>query len=269
MENYFNKNQEKFILYFLSNPDLDHLNQERYEEMLSSQLLEHINNPQLLSLPVPILHRVLTKYQHKFNKSHESQPEITDFLFKYLDEHGIRSSCLFSFIDLSQEKTEYLYRLLNDYSNKFDFHFINSSLLKTLYKIENEFIETKQIVDTKQNETLAKISKEMKNFEEIKENLNNQKDQIKGEINHMKNDLIQIKDNMKKKEIDRMKSDMKSSIDQIKAQIKDDFSNDQTQLKNEINQLINDVRSEIQPIKDDLNQFKENSNKGYQKVKMN
>lgn len=35
MENYFNKNQEKFILYFLSNPDLDHLNQERYEEMLS------------------------------------------------------------------------------------------------------------------------------------------------------------------------------------------------------------------------------------------
>lgn len=35
MENYFNKKQGKFILYFLSNPDLDHLNQERYKEMLS------------------------------------------------------------------------------------------------------------------------------------------------------------------------------------------------------------------------------------------
>lgn len=107
-----------------------------------------------------------------------------------------------------------MYRFLNDYSNKFDFHFINSSLLKILYKIENEFIETKQIVDTKQNETLAKISKEMKNCEEIKENLNNQKDKIKGEIYHMKNDLIQIKDNMKKKQI----------IDEIKD-FKDEISN--------------------------------------------
>ncbi|KAK8849935.1 hypothetical protein M9Y10_018526 [Tritrichomonas musculus] len=62
---------------------------------------------------------------------------------------------------------------------------------------------------------------------------------------------------------DRMKSDMKSSIDQIKAQTKDDFSNDQAQLKNENNQLIN--RSEIQPIKDDLNQFKENSNERFSK----
>lgn len=104
-----------------------------------------------------------------------------------------------------------MYRLLNDYSNKFDFHFINSSLLKILYKIENEFIETKQIVDTKQNETLAKISKEMKNFEEIKENLNNQKDKIKGEIYHMKNDHIQIKDNMKKQIIDEIK-DFKDEI---------------------------------------------------------
>ena len=36
---------------------------------------------------------------------------------------------------------EYLYCLLNDYSDKFDFHFVNSSLMKTLYEFKSDLIK--------------------------------------------------------------------------------------------------------------------------------
>lgn len=287
MEKYFKQNQEEFVIYFLSNPDAEYLNQERYETMLSDKLLEYINRPELLSLSVPVLHRVLTKYQLKYNKENKSQPELAEFLFKYLDEHGIESSCLFSFIDLSQEKSEYLYRLLHDYSKSFDFHFINSSLMKTLYDIENEFIETKQIIDTKQNDTLTSISEKIDNFEQIKNDLIQQKDQIKGEIDQMKSDLTQIKEDIKKQiedeisgfkneinklqkeaedqfelkknEIEKMKNDMKSEIDQMKSDMKNEINQLTTDIKNSTDhiktQIIKDFKDDQTQLKNEVNQL--------------
>lgn len=132
MKEFFIQNQEEFILYFLSNPELDLPDKVKYETMLSSKLPEYINKPQMLSLPLPVINRVLTKYLHNYKNDDDNHSDVIEFLFKCLDKYPFEASCLFSEIDLSGEKTEYLYRLLNEYSDKFDFHFINSSLLVSI-----------------------------------------------------------------------------------------------------------------------------------------
>ena len=58
-------------------------------------------------------------------------------MFKYLDKNGINASALFSNIDFSN-KNKYLIKLIQNYESKFDYHFINPSLIKTTYNLDNE-----------------------------------------------------------------------------------------------------------------------------------
>lgn len=245
MNEYFKQNEEEFILHFLSNPELEHLDSQRYETILSSKLLDYINNPQMLLLPLPIIQRVLTKYQlNHQNQENESQLEITEFLFKYLEKYANQLS--------------------------------NSSILNTLHKIESEFVQTKQIVYTQQNETLSKITEEIDQMKsDMKKIRDEMKNKIMNEMNGFKDETSRLT-----KEVENhielmkneMKSDMKNSLDQIKIQIKDNFTDDQNKLKDEIIQSINNVKDELNQFKSEtsnnfiiynrcLNQFKsENSN---------
>lgn len=108
-----------------------------YENVISEHFPDYINNDQLLSINISILYRIFTKYQTK-NQTNEN--EILDFLFKCLDKYGKEASVLFTNINFDNIYSDHLNRLLTDYSNIFDFHYINSAFLKTIYDKQSEII---------------------------------------------------------------------------------------------------------------------------------
>ena len=78
---------------------------------------------------------------------------MINFLFKILDKKGKDCSILFNNIDFREENICVINRLLNEYSDKFDFNMINSTMAKTTMKLSSEL--------TKQKEEHLKIFSEM------------------------------------------------------------------------------------------------------------
>ena len=72
---------------------------QKYEEIIAHDLIEYIKDDKLISLPLPILHRIIRKYQiiiQKNNSKNEIPSEFIEFLFKCLDHYGQKASVLFS-----------------------------------------------------------------------------------------------------------------------------------------------------------------------------
>lgn len=135
---YISENHRDLALQIL----LMHQNDEKfdtkvYETVLSENLPFYVKDDRLLDLKISTLYRICTEF---FRKS-ESQKEINEFLFKCLDKFGKEASSLFAFVDFGKSRNECLERLLNGYSEIFDFHFINSQMLKSLYEQQNETIK--------------------------------------------------------------------------------------------------------------------------------
>lgn len=87
----------------------------------------------------------MTKYQLK--NSNQTNTDIVQFLFKCLDKHGKPASVLFQNIDFSNEHIKFLHQLFSDeYSQKFDFHFINTNFHKTIYEMKNIFLVLVEII---------------------------------------------------------------------------------------------------------------------------
>lgn len=256
-ENYILKHQDDFILFFLSNPDLDNTNKEKFEKMLSQNLIKYINDPRLISLPVPVLFRVLTKYQHNFEQKNET--EIIDFLFECLDKKGRCASVLFSNVDLSDKKTNYLYRLLNEFSEIFDFHFINSSLVKTLYDIQNELIKTNEKIEAKQKDILGKVSDDFKKIDSVKNEINQEHEKMKSEIKNEINQIInqnQEKMHNEKQMNEQRISKLELYVATIESQMKNQFETDERKIKQLEKKILQQeqVISKCQEINKDLKQ---------------
>lgn len=160
-----------------------------YEETISKNLVEYIENDKddlLLSLHLPIIHRIITSYQTQ-NPNNEPNSHIMNFLFKCLKKFGRPASVLFEKVKIGNENSEYLRALLSDeYSSNFDFHFINGENHKTIYDIQTSMILEKEKIKQQQTEIMNLMMKnQLKNSEEIKnieasftDNLSKMKEEI-------------------------------------------------------------------------------------------
>lgn len=178
--------QIQYLILNQDKPNTEFGNQ--FEEELSNHLTELINDDQLLSLPINILHRIVTKYQvnNSMNNDHEANTKINNFLFKCLNHYGKKASILFEFVDFEDQYVDIIRRLLSDeFKCKFDFTFINKARLQTNYEHINEFIQKENEIKLQQND-----------FKKQLENFNDNLIQINKDINQIKNDIITIKNEL-------------------------------------------------------------------------
>lgn len=139
---FINKHQKELVVDLLLIHQYDMLSETTttYENILSNNLLDHINDERLLQLSFPILYRILSKYEENKSEENENEKErekIFEFYFKCLDKFGRESSILFKNVDFKYLKSDYLNLLMTKYSKIFDFHFINSEYLKSIYDEQN------------------------------------------------------------------------------------------------------------------------------------
>ena len=105
------------------------------EDFIASHLEQYIKDERMLSLSIPILYRILQNY---FNKSSNTNTEIIEFLFACLDKYGEDASILFNNVDFKEASIEIASRLIKQYSNKFNFSMISSTLLEATKELIKE-----------------------------------------------------------------------------------------------------------------------------------
>lgn len=117
---YIENNQKELVLEILNmhqnEPNFD---TKPYEEMVSTNLNNYINEDNLLSLDIPILYRILAKYFDDEKNKEKQKDEIIEFLFKNLDKKGRKASVLFNPIFFRNKKSRiyytFNYKLLNNF----------------------------------------------------------------------------------------------------------------------------------------------------------
>ena len=106
---------------------------KKVELILSKNLTLYLEDEDILKLSISQITRLVSNF---FAKSNPSKPikmnsDFIQFFFNCLDHYGKEASILFSFVNFENLSIDVVNRLLNDYSDVFDFNMINSTLLKT------------------------------------------------------------------------------------------------------------------------------------------
>ena len=206
-----------------------------YEKVVSQNLSVYIKDKRLLSLKVPVLYRIFKESNSKV----DSKEEI-DFLFECLEKYKKEASPLFSFVDFGNASGEILNKLLNDYANVFDFHFVNDEMMKSFYQQKSDLIHVKE-----ENKMLQKKYDLL--LEEIK-NLKSEQTRKLDEINQMhENGINSLKNEMKKTFGEILKS----------IELKDEKIRKQDLL---IQKVVNDneeIKNKFIPIEEELKKKQE------------
>lgn len=180
----------KFQNQFNSNSSED-------ENFIAVHFFENINNEQLLSLPIPVLYRIINNVNLKFNYLNKfNQNQIVEFLFKCLEKHKREASVLFTNLDFDNGRINIISKLLNKYSKIFDFNMLNSKfLMKTVIDLMNENAELKQensykfeLID-KLNEKQKEMKNEIRTKEKTIENLLKEKEEMQKLLNDIKESI--------------------------------------------------------------------------------
>lgn len=220
---YLAQNNSKLALKILSiHQDDPSLDTEMYEQIISQNLKNYIQDEDLLTLKIPVLYRILEQ-----SKLKDDRKEINEFLFKCLKKFGRESSCLFAFADFNDERCEDLKLLLRDFSDVFDFHFIYTKVMKSSYELQN-----RKIHDEIENKIW--VENEIKKLrEEIKSVKTDHEQQIE-DLNKTHDDQIRsIQD-----ELEEARKSIQFLVDQMK--LKDDKNKEQDEL---IQKLLNDINA--------------------------
>ena len=215
-------------------------NTKAYEISISNNFSFYIKDEKLFNLNFPILYRIFIQYQSNKNQQKIKNNEIFDFLFKCLDVYGRQASVLFTNIDFGDKSNEYLNLLITKYANKFDFHFINSEFMRTIYEQQNEILR-KQI----ENQQKLEISNQ-----QMKDEIDKMKNEYEKKIAVMVNEIDQLKKLNKQQEINRKNSEenlmknFEKHEEFIKKQFEETFLKrleklEQNQKELESNQKIN------------------------------
>ena len=161
-EEYINDHHHEILIpIFLINQNNSSFDTSAFENILSENLDQYIDDDRLLNFEIPVLYRVLEKYSKSEKCQNGLNQNVVEFLFKCLDKHKRKASVLFTFIGIEKIQSEYLQRLLTKYSEVFDFHFINSSLAKNLYEIQNEMIVKDQQSQMQQKEFMKSVTDQL------------------------------------------------------------------------------------------------------------
>lgn len=204
------------MIYFLSilliNQNNSSFDTSTFENILSENLDQYIDDERLLNFKIQFFIVFIEKYSKSEKYQNGLSQNAIEFLFKCLDKYKREAYVLFTFVGIEKIQSEYLKGLLTQYSEVFNFHFINLMLAKSLYEIQNEMI-----VKDQQNQMWQK------NF---KENVNDQLLQLKSEINAQKQKEEEHSNEMKviKKEIENLKSDNTKLINEQKQKRRRTFN---------------------------------------------
>lgn len=204
--NYIRKHQKNVIFEMLLTRQNDPKYIE-YENIVSNDILYYINDPKLLSLNFPIIYRICNKIitNQKFQND-----DVIEFFFKCLDTYGQIASVLFENVDFTNLNTKYLKLINEDYSNIFDFHYINSTFTKSIYKIQNDILLNAE-----------KIKEKLKEQEENNEKMRYENAKLKEQIDRMTleiGELRQLLDEQKEKQNEKMMQEIdliKENYDKI------------------------------------------------------
>ena len=235
------KHQKEIVIdFYILNQDEEDFDKAKYEEIISKDFLNYINDDKLLLLPIPVLHRIMTKYYQKNSEQtviETNQSEITEFLFKCLDTFGREASVLFEHIDLSRSNDSI--RRLLQYGDKFDFHFINSQHLKSIYQLESEIIEKMAKITNENKEKDDQIKQKQDEIEKMirqQEEKNKEKDdQIK-----QKQDEIERLIQQQNDQVGQKQSEMEAALlqkDEKIGQIQSEFESKLRVLNDQVRQL--------------------------------
>lgn len=186
-------NQKYLVVKLLLKEQIDS-NTSQYEDFIANNLLYYINFDEMLSLSIPILHRILSKSQ-KCNEN-----DIINFLFKLLKKHGRKASVLFDLIDFKEVNSEYIDRIFNEFYNIFDFHFIQPEFLRITYNQQNEIIKKVETIRFKQEKRIEQCEEENKKLKSEVDLLKKQIEKLNSLI-ISKSDILNLIQKEKKFEV--------------------------------------------------------------------
>ena len=164
-------------------------NIEKEVEIISMHLNDFVQNPEMLLLPISILDQIFNRQYQFSQKVKKNSNEVIEFLFKCLDKYEIDASILFSYVDFGEQSIGVINRLIHNYSNKFDFNMINSTLLKTTTQLTSEvnkmkeefsflFSQMTQKFNEQQNEIIRMKEEEERKAKCYEELMNQMKEEI-------------------------------------------------------------------------------------------
>lgn len=155
-----------------SNETIDSIDIEKDEEYIATNLFDYIDNEQLLNLPISILYRIINNPKLDINRLNETRMnQLIDFLFKCLDKYKKEASILFLNLDLENQRIELFTKLINEYSDVFDFNMISPKfLMKTTTDLLSQLVQLKQNYSnsvSQVNQLLKQIESNNSKFESI------------------------------------------------------------------------------------------------------
>lgn len=141
---YFNKSRRSFLKILYQHQNDSKIDTSHYEEIISNKIEQFIENDELLKINIPILQRIINKFSSQNKQLKNDQTDkFLSFFMKCLDKYGSLASVLFNDVEIIKSSPQYLDKFRNDYSNVFDFNFLNKNDSVNLYnekkKQESEF----------------------------------------------------------------------------------------------------------------------------------
>ncbi|KAK8836466.1 hypothetical protein M9Y10_037725 [Tritrichomonas musculus] len=135
---YITSHHKELAIKILSNCQYDSsFNDEIYENIISSNLQEYIDNEELLKLPICTIHRILMKYSENHLEKVKTE-KINDFILNMIDRRGREASILLSFARIDNGSIDFFENIIENYSEKVDFQFIDFSIISTFFEILKE-----------------------------------------------------------------------------------------------------------------------------------
>lgn len=205
--NYIDEHRNEIILDIFSiNQNEPNFELETYEETISTHLEEYFKDPRFLILRMASLYRIVAKYHGKKegNLNDDEKQALNEFLFKCLNEFGWEASVLFKYFDFGNSIVECINQLLTEYKDVFDFHFINSDYLATVYEYENALKDKIEEEKRKNKENSIsiqsmkdEIEEERRKSKESSSNIRNMKDEmetLKKQNDHLTSEISKLYD---------------------------------------------------------------------------
>ena len=179
-------------------------NVEAEEEIISKNIMKYIDDEMMLKIDISILNRIIKKAYSNNKELLIENEKIVDFMFKALDKHGKDASILFNNIDFKYQNICIIKRLIDNYSDKFDFNMINSTLSKTTTELTSEltkqrekyeflFFEMKKTFEEQMNEILSIKNDQTNHIKSIEERYQKQIIEMKKTFDDQKNEILSMK----------------------------------------------------------------------------
>lgn len=197
-ENYENS------LYFFSNQ-----NTIKEEQILFDNFPFYVRDKRFSTLSVALIYRIVSKY---YANPHENDESEIQFLFDCLDYHKRSASVLFSVIQIDENHKYVIDKLLNDYSDVFDFNYINQSLLHKVNDIKSEMIKMH-----------LKFEKQAQEMEQMKTDFGNIFQQQVQEMEQMKTGFKAVIEQQNEKS-EALTESFNEAISKLETQISNSWS---------------------------------------------